>query len=184
VLRKECEGLSSNPQFDRWYAAQHVKVVALPRCQLETFGNTLVNYHMLSVLPDEPRKVRIREGRLEAHPPRVIAPHVSEIETEGLGPEARQYLEWLRENEDKLRILQYGYQLKSDNYSEQVVTDSMRAVTDRVLEAVRESNDQFAAVVQGEDEPWDIALVELWRREVMRSAQKNIRELEADGKLF
>ena len=155
-----------------------------PSHRLETFGNTLVNYHLVSELPDNPGKVRIREGRLEAHQPRVIVPNAGEVEYEGFGPAAREYLEFLREHEESLRILQYGYHLKSDNFSEQIVTDSLDAVAGRVRQAVVESGDAFAAVVQCVDEPWDVALVELWLREVNRSAKNNIDELQKSGKLF
>ena len=171
--------------FDRWYAAKHVRIVVSPSHELETFGNTLVNYHLISELADYPGKVRVSEGRLEAHQPRVITPKgFSEIIAEGFGDEARDYLEWLRDNEENLRILQYGYHLKSDNFSEQVVTDSLAAVTERVKAEVERTGDKFSAVLQGVDDPWDIALVELWRREVDRSAKKNIRELRENGKLF
>ncbi len=176
--------MSSNPDFDRWYAARRVKILLSPTHQLETFGSTLVNYHLISELPDHPGKIRVREGRLEAHQPLVIAPHFVDVTTEGFSDEAKAYLQYLKENEENLRILQYGYHLKSDNFSEQIVTDSLEAVSERVKEAVRSSNDKFAAVLQGEDEPWDVALVELWRREVARSAEKNIKELNEKGKLF
>ena len=155
-----------------------------PSHRLETFGNTLVNYHLVSELPDHPGKVRVREGRLEAHQPLVITPQVAEIETEGLGDEAKAYLEFLKENEKNLRILQYGYHLKSDNFSEQIVTDRLSVVTERVKSEVVASNDKFAAVVQCVDDPWDVALVELWLREVNRSAQGNIDDLQKSGKLF
>ena len=177
--------MSRDVNFDRWYAATHVKIIVSPSHELETFGSTLVNYHLISQLDDFPGKVRVREGRLEAHQPRIITPSgFAEIHAEGFGEEARRYIDWLKENEENFRILQYGYHLKSDNFSEQVVTDSLPAVVERVKSAVRESNDKFAAVLQGVDEPWDIALVELWRREVNRSANKNIRELSERGKLF
>ena len=177
--------MSANPVFDRWYAAKHVKIVVSPSHELETFGNTLVNYHLVSQLDDHPGKVRVREGRLEAHQPRVITPKgFSEIVAEGFGDAARGYIEWLRDNEENFRILQYGYHLKSDNFSEQVVTDSLAAVTERVRVEVERSGDRFSAVLQGVDEPWDIALVELWRREVDRSAKKNISELRESGRLF
>ena len=155
-----------------------------PSHRLETFGNTLVNYHLVSELPDNPGKVRVREGRLEAHQPLVITPHVTDVEMEGFGDEARAYLEFLKENEKNLRILQYGYHLKSDNFSEQIVTDRLSVVTERVKDEVLSSNDKFAAVVQCVDEPWDVALVELWLREVNRSARDNIRELNDSGRLF
>ncbi|MBQ6136703.1 MAG: hypothetical protein IJI73_04975 [Kiritimatiellae bacterium] len=176
--------MSSNPDFDRWYAARHVRIVLSPSHRLETFGNTLVNYHLVSELDDHPGKVRIREGRLVAHQPLVITPNFGEITTEGLGDEARAYLEFLRATEKNLRILQYGFHLKSDNFSEQVVTDALSAVTERVKAAAVDSGDKFAAVLQGVDDPWDVALVELWRREVGRSAGDNIRELNEKGKLF
>ena len=176
--------MSSNPLYDRWYAARKVRILVAPSHRLETFGNTLVNYHLISELDDHPGKIRIREGRLEAHRPLVIAPNFSEITTEGFGDEARAYVEWLKSNEENMRILQYGYHLKTDNFSEQIVTDSLAAVTERVKASVRETGDDFAAVLQGVDDPWDVALVELWRREVDKSAPKNIKELNESGKLF
>ena len=176
--------MSSNPDFDRWYAARSARFLVEPSHRLETFGNTLVNYHLVSELPDHPGKIRVREGRLEAHQPLVITPHVAEVEMEGFGDEAKAYLEFLKENEKNLRILQYGYHLKSDNFSEQIVTDRLSVVTERVKSEVIASNDMFAAVVQCVDEPWDVALVELWLREVNRSARRNIDDLQKSGKLF
>ena len=176
--------MSSNPDFDRWYAAKSARFLVEPRHRLETFGNTLVNYHLVSELADHPGKIRVREGRLEAHQPLVITPDLGEIETEGLGDEARAYLEFLKENEQNLRILRYGYSLKSDNFSEQIVTDRLSVVTERVKSEVLASGDTFAAVVQCVDDPWDVALVELWLREVKRSAKGNINELQKSGKLF
>ena len=176
--------MSSNPDFDRWYAAKHARFIIEPSHRLETFGNTLVNYHIVSELEDNPRKVRIREGRLEAHQPRIIAPQFQEAEFEGLSDEAQAYFNFLRENEEHLRILQYGYSLKSDNYSEQIVTEALSVVTERVKNEVVASGDKFAAVIQGLDNPWDVALVELWCREVRRSAKNNIHELQKNGKLF
>ena len=176
--------MSSNPDFDRWYAAKNARFLVEPSHRLETFGNTLVNYHLISELDDHPGKIRVREGRLEAHQPLVITPHFAEVEMDGFGDAAREYMEFLRQNEKNLRILQYGYHLKSDNFSEQIVTDRLSVVTERVKSEVIASNDKFAAVVQCVDEPWDVALVELWLREVNRSARGNIDELQKCGKLF
>ena len=97
--------MSSNPDFDRWYAAKSARFVLEPSHRLETFGNTLVNYHLVSELDDHPGKIRIREGRLEAHQPLVIAPRFRETEFEGFGDEAREYFEFLKQNEAHLRIL-------------------------------------------------------------------------------
>jgi len=57
-------------------------------------------------------------------------------------------------------------------------------VAERVRDAVVASGDKFSAVILGVDEPWDVALVELWLREINRSAKRNISELQKNGKLF
>ena len=118
------------------------------------------------------------------HRPLVITPDFSGIETEGLSDEAKAYAEFLRQHESDLRILRYGFRLKADNYTEYVVTDRLSTVTERVRAEVAQAGDELAAVIQGVDEPWDVALVELWMREVRRSADGNIRELQEQGKLF
>ena len=167
-------------QFDFWYAVHNTKIVRGPSRALETFGATRINYHHLAELPDDPRKVRIREGRLEAHKPAIITPEeYAEAQMDGFGAEARKYLEFLKANRDNIRILQYGYQLRQEAFSEQVVTDSLEAVTGRVVKEVEDAKDDFAAVIQGVDEPWDVSLVHFFWLHVNASAPVNVREFEA-----
>ncbi len=165
--------------FDFWYAVHHTNVVQGPSRALETFGETRINYRHLAELPDDPGKIRVREGRLEAHKPAIITPeaYVQDM-MEGFGEQARQYLEFLKQHEE-LRILQYGYKLSQEAFSEQVVTDSLEAVTARVVADVSATNDAFAAVIQGVDDPWDVSLVHFFWLHVNASAPVNVRELEA-----
>jgi len=170
---------SKDKQFDCWYAAEHTKVVHAPAKALETFGATLVNYHLVAELEDDPRKVRIREGRLEAHRPSLITPEeYAQNELEGFGEEAKRYLDFLKQHEDKIRILQYGYSLKQESFSEQVVTDSIDNVLDRVVAQVKASEDSFGVVVKGVDEPWDVCLVKTFWLHVNASVPVNAMELE------
>ena len=167
-------------QFDFWYAVHNTHIVRGPSRALETFGATRINYHHLAELPDDPRKIRIREGRLEAHKPAIITPEeYAEAQMDGFGAEARKYLDFLKENRDNIRILQYGYQLRQEAFSEQVVTDSLDAVTARVVKEVEDTEDNFAAVIQGVDEPWDVSLVHFFWLHVNASAPINVREFEA-----
>lgn len=167
-------------QFDFWYAVHNTQIVRGPSRALETFGATRINYHHLAELPDDPRKVRVREGRLEAHKPAIITPEeYAEAQMDGFGAEARKYLDFLKEHRDSIRILQYGYQLRQEAFSEQVVTDSLEAVTARVVKEVEDAEDDFAAVIQGVDEPWDVSLVHFFWLHVNASAPINVREFEA-----
>ena len=139
--------------FDFWYAVHNTQIVHVPSRALETFGETRIHYYHLAELPDVPGKVRVREGRLEAHKPLLITPeaYVQE-ELSGFGEQARQYLDFLKQHQDSIRILQYGYRLSQESFSEQVVTDSLDAVAERVEGEVKRSEDPFAAVIKGVDE--------------------------------
>jgi hypothetical protein len=96
---------------------------------------------------------------------------------EGFGEQAQQYLEWLKEHEDTVRILRYGYTLKQEAFSEQVLTDTPEAVLERVKTEIASKKDPFAAVIKGVDDPWDVCLVRLFWTVIQNSAQANIREL-------
>ena len=155
-----------------------------PKRHLETFGNTIINYYLVSELMDAVGKVRVREGRMQALRPQIITPSAySSTLLEGFGEQAQKYLEWLREHEDSVRILRYGYTLKQEAFSEQVLTDSTEAVLERVTREAATKNDPFAAVIKGVDEPWDVCLVRLFWTVIQNSAQENIRELN-ERRLF
>jgi hypothetical protein len=165
-------------EFDFWYAVNQTQIVLAPARHLETFGNTIVNYHLVSELMDSVNKVRVREGRMQAMRPQIITPSAySNMVLEGFGEQAERYVEWLREHEDSVRILRYGYVLKQEAFSEQVLTDSLPTVLARVKEDVEAKKDPFSAVIQGVDHPWDVCLVRFFWQLIQNSAQANIQEL-------
>ncbi len=169
-------------KFDFIYAVSNTKIVRPPSRALQTFGSTRINYSHIAQLPDDPGKVRVREGRLEAHKPAIITPEAyMNDHLDGFGEQAREYLEFLKKNQDSIRILQYGYCLSQESFSEQVITDSMEAVTERVVGSAMISSDPFAAVVQGVDDPWDVSLVHLFWMHVNASAPVNVREFEEEA---
>jgi len=171
--------MSKRPtQFDFWFAVNNTEIVMPPKRHLETFGNTIINYYLVSELMDAAGKVRVREGRMQALRPQIITPSAySSTLLEGFGEQAQKYLEWLKEHEDSVRILRYGYTLKQEAFSEQVLTDTPEAVLERVAREAAAKNDPFAAVVKGVDDPWDVCLVRLFWAVIQNSAQANIREL-------
>ena len=173
----------TNP-FDFWYAVRNTEVILPPKRHLETFGNTVINYVLVSELMDSVGQVRIREGRMQAQRPQIIAPSsYSNLMMDGFGEQAERYLEWLRDNEDSVRILQYGYSLKQEAFSEEVVNDSFEAVLDRVKSDVAGRNDPLSSVVKGVDKPWDVCLVRLFWLAIQNSVQTNFKEM-AERKLF
>lgn len=170
--------------FDFWYAVRNTEIVVPPNRHLETFGSTVINYVLVSELMDSVGQVRIREGRLQAERPQIVAPAAySKMFLDGFGEQAEQYLEWLRKNEDSVHILQYGYSLKQEAFSEEIVGDGIETVLDRVKKDVASRNDPLSSVVKGVDKPWDVCLVRLFWMVIQNSVQVNYKEM-AERRLF
>jgi len=89
-------------------------------------------------------------------------------------------MEWLHEHAKDLLILRYGFKIRKETDTEEIVTDSVAAVVDRVRAALSERNDPFAALVVGVDEPWEVCLLKLMVDVVERSAAGNAADLRTD----
>lgn len=165
--------------FDFWYAVNNTEIVLMPSHHLETFGTTMLSYHLISELMDTTNQTRVREGRLQAHRPQIITPTAySKTILDGFGEEARNYVDWLKEHEKEVHILQYGYTLKKEVFNESIISENIKAVSERVRNEVKEKNDPFGAVLVGVDDPWDVCLVKLFWEVIQFSAGTNIREMK------
>lgn len=154
--------MSKDASFDFWYAVSHTHVVVPPRSRLETFGNTVVNYHLVAELMDSVDKVRVREGRIEAYKPQILTPdHFADSLLDGFGDDAAEYVEWLRSNRQVPAIIQYGFAMRKQETNQHVVSDTLEVVTDRVQKELAEGDDPLAALLVGVDEPWEVCLVKL-----------------------
>ncbi|MFW5871358.1 MAG: hypothetical protein ACOC6C_06380 [Verrucomicrobiota bacterium] len=168
--------------FDFWYAVNNTEVLLMPRNNLETFGATVLNYHLVSELMDKANTTRVREGRIQASKPTIITPEAySDTVLEGFGDEAREYVEWLKSHEQQLRILEYGYNLKKENYSEHIISENPDTVAENVRKSVEEKRDPLSAVVYGVDDPWDVCLVKLFWEVIKKSVPANVRDMEHKG---
>jgi len=171
--------MDNKKQFDFWYAVNNTELISTPTSRLETFGETIVNYYLVSELMDDIDKVRIREGHLKALKPEIITPQaLGQIDLDDFGSEARKYGEWLRDNASELRILQYGFRLEKRELKEYVVSDHLQNVLDRVEREVKAQDDPFSAVLLGVDDPWEVCLLKLMVELVQHSANANIQDIQ------
>ena len=166
--------------FDFWYAVRNTEVVVPPKRHLETFGNTVINYALVSELMDSVGQTRVREGRMQAERPQIVTPSAySKMLMEGFGEQAEKYMDWLKEHEDHVQILQYGYSLKQEAFSEEIINDGLDNVLERVKKDVAARGDPLSAVVKGVDKPWDVCLVRLFWLAIQNSVQVNYKEMAA-----
>lgn len=167
-----------NP-FDFWYAVNNTELISSPTSRLKTFGDTVVNYYLVSELMDSIDKVRIREGHLKALKPEIITPQgLGQMDLDDFGPEARKYAEWLAEHDGDLRILQYGFRVQKMELKEYVVSDKVDNVLDRVKSDVAALDDPLSAILLGVDDPWEVCLLKLMVELVQNSAQGNIQDIQ------
>jgi len=169
-------------RFDFWYAVNHTEVIRSPTQRLETFGNTVLNYHLVSELMDAVNQVRVREGRIEAMRPQIVVPEqFADHLLEGFGTEATEYANWLRAHARDLYILQYGFTIRKQERNEYVLSDSLQTVADRVLQALKDKNDPLSALAIGVDKPWEVSLLKLMVDVVEQSAPGNVEEMRSQN---
>lgn len=170
--------MSTNKEFDFHYAVDNTEIIVAPSGHLETFGNTLVHYTLVSESMDVVGQSRIRTGRMQLLRPQIITPSdYSKMLLEGFGEEAQKYIEWLEEHDKEIHILRYGYTLKQEAFSEDIVTARIEDVLERVKKEAVARKDPFQAVMRGVDSPWDVCLIKLFWTLVRHSARKNIMDM-------
>jgi hypothetical protein len=171
--------MSDNKQFDFWYAVNNTELISAPTGQLETFGDTVVNYYLVCQQMDSIDKVVVREGHLKALKPAIITPHsLGQVDVGDLGAQAQQYADWLKRHANDLRILQYGFMLQKQELKEYTVTDHLDNVLDRVKSDVASMDDPLSAILVGVDDPWQVCLMKLMVELVQHSAKSNIQDFQ------
>ncbi len=170
--------MNDNSQFDFWYAVNNTEVISMPAQHLETFGATMVNYHLVTELMDSVNKVRVREGKLQAFRPEIIVPKsFDEMMLDGFGEEARDYADWLRQNQQEMQILKYGFKVQKQEINDYILSDSIEIVVNRIKAIIAEQGDSQTAVLIGVDHPWEVCLLKLMVELVQNSAPGNIQDL-------
>mgnify|MGYP001613653976 CR=1 FL=1 len=166
-------------RFDFLYAINNTEIVSLPAQRLETFGATILNYHLISELMDKVDHVRVREGKIQSYRPQILIPGSPDYRSvlEGFGDEAERYVEWLKAQKQELHLLKYGFKIKKGECSEQVLADNVLAVTEKVQTDVKGRNDPFSAIVRGVDDPWEVCLIKLMFEVIGRSFESNVKDL-------
>lgn len=169
----------SSREFDFWYALHNTEVIRPPSGRLETFGNTVVNYHLLSELMDDTTQVRIREGRVEAFRPQIVTPNsMDQSPLDGFGEQAQQYMEWLKDNAQNLVLLRYGFQVKKEDIRQYTVHEQLSNVVAQIEKTVAEKNDPLSAIIVGVESPWEVCLMKLMVDVMQKSIVANVGDLQ------
>jgi hypothetical protein len=164
---------------DIWYAIANTEVLVAPEKLLETFDTTVINYHLLCEKMDSVNQIRVREGRVHAERPQVLAPaYVERVLLDGFGEEAQGYIDWLRGHISDLTFLKYGFRFKKEEVSESTIHESFETALARVKRHVEEKGDPLTAIIKGVDDSWETCLLKFVTDTIRKSAPQNFRDLK------
>jgi hypothetical protein len=167
-------------QDDIWYALANTEVVLPPLRLLETFGTTVIHYHLITEKMDAVNEVRVREGRVHAERPQLLtASYFERLLLEGFGDEAQGYVDWLKGHVQDLTFLKYGFRFRKEEAQETTIHENLETASARVKAHVQSLNDPLSAVIKGVDDSWEICLLKFTTDTIRQSAPQNVRELKS-----
>lgn len=167
---------------DFQYAMENTEVLKAPDHRIATFGQTSFRFFLITELMDSSSEIRVRDGKIEAERPQIIAPgNYSRLLLEGFGEQARQFAEWLRHRAADTAILKYGFQFRKTDVRENVMRAPLAQVVDNVRASVRASDDPLSAIIRGVDDAWEVCLLKFTVDLVQRSARDNLGEFRRRG---
>ena len=164
------------------YAVENTHVIVAPEQQIATFGSTSFNFYLISELMDRVDQVRIRNGKIHAERPQILAPeHYWRLLLDGFGEKAQRYVEQLREHTRNVAVLRYGFQFRKTDLSEHTLRDSVDAVINRTRQNVESKNEPLSAVIHGVDDAWEVCLLKFTIDLVERSSGSNLGDFRKRG---
>ncbi|MFA6930955.1 MAG: hypothetical protein WCT05_11560 [Lentisphaeria bacterium] len=167
-----------------WFAAKSTRIVYMPPKLLETFGETSVNYLVLSEDMDIPDKIRLRRGKVSAARPRIITPQFFLKQAiSNFGEDARKYFSEVLNARDTARFMEYGLIFQKQEYNEEEVSGQIEEIADQAARDAQDNLNEFKGVIVAVDDTWEISLLHFITELVKRSVPHNAREMAGRGLL-
>lgn len=171
-------------QDDFHYALENTKVILSPQKRLETFGTTILNYHLITEEMDAVNRMLVREGRIHAQKPELVTPDgLAKLLLDGFGAKAERYAEAVSEFASQITLLKYGFSFRKDETRRYEVSGALAEVSDKVRAEVEAKGDPFAAVLTGVDDGWEVCLLKIALDMVLASGGEHVRDLRQRGLL-
>lgn len=166
------------------YALENTRVLLAPDRRIETFGNTSFRFYLVTELMDRVNEVRIRDGRVHAERPQIVAPrNYSQLLLDGFGEKARDFVGWLEQHAGNLAILKYGFQFRKTDVVENILQCPVDEAVERIKGGVKFSEEPVNAIIQGVDDAWEVCLLKFTIDLIQQSAPGNLGDFRKRGLL-
>ena len=168
------------------YAVEHTEILRLPKRSLSTFGTTNIYYSLLTEpsykeLTRDVNETVVREGRVIAEKPRIVTPYyLSRLE--GFSSEARRHFEMLTDKHGP-NVAGLFYSYRNEPKELNIVSDGLPAVVDKLNAEIDKRGEPLTSIIKGEDDLWDVSLMQFIYEITGSSVQNNLRQMGARGLL-
>lgn len=153
------------------------RVLRFPRHRIATFGDSEIQYNLVSAVSAAPPRATLRIGRVTAERPKILTPEALAQRFRGFGSRQEAFERWLRETfQDAFRGLEYSFRNRLDA----AVPHSLdaRELAQNIRRDLDERDVARAAVIYGPEEGWQLSLMKFIFEETTQSFPANLRELE------
>ena len=167
-------------------AVKHTEILRPPKRSLATFGTTNIYYYLVTEpayaeLIEAATETVVREGRVIAERPRIVTPYyLSHLE--GFSSEAKKYFDTLI-NTHGPNAPGLFYTYKNEPKELNIISDSLRAVVDRINNDIDKRGDPLASIIRGQDELWDVSLMKFIYEMTRSSIADNLEQMGSKGLL-
>ena len=154
-------------------ALEQTELVRLPQQTLATFGNSAIDYYVVTELASNLSVVR--DGKVVAERPRIITPAYL-IKVEGFSEHARRYISMMaKENLNEPGIF---YRYKNEPKEMNVVSKPIKGVINRLNALLDEQDNPLSIIIKGVEELWDVSLLMLILELTKKSIRGNVTEFQ------
>jgi len=167
-------------------AVNNTEILRLPKRSLATFGTTNIYYYLVtepsySELVENVAETVVREGRVIAERPKIVTPYyLSHLE--GFSAEARKYFDTLIQTQGpNTPGLFYSY--KNEPKQLNIISDSLRAVVEKINSEIDKQGNPLASIIRGQDELWDVSLMKFIFEMTRSSLPDNLMQMGRRGLL-
>ena len=166
------------------YAVEQTVVLHPPQRRIESFGNTVFHFYLLTELMDSAHEVRVRDGTILAERPQIITPkHYSSLMLEGFGEKASDFSDWLKKHSGDFTILKYGFHIKRTEVTETIVHESLHVIAERIYQEISHREEELSAIISGVDDAWEICLLKFTMDLIRKSSENNLGDFRSEGLL-
>lgn len=170
--------MNEQEKFDQ--LTKQTKILRFPKYDLATFGATNIRYYLLAKTEFE--KTKIVEGTMVSERPKIVTLDFPDDLFEGFGDAGKKYAKMLFQKlGSDLRMLEYRF--KNFPQTSYIESDPMAEIVNRINKAIDLTEDKHSSIIHGNEEVWEVSLMQFIVEMTLKSLKTNIMELEQHGLL-